>query len=124
MFIQLFRYTLVGGLAFLLDFGSLFVFTEYFHFYYLVSAAIAFTLGLITNYILSVTWVFEKRSVQSRWKEFAIFTLIGIIGLLSNELMLWFFTEIVRLHYLMSKIISAGIVYFWNFFARKFSLFS
>ncbi|MDP3066192.1 MAG: GtrA family protein, partial [Methanobacteriaceae archaeon] len=63
--IQLFRYVFVGGVAFLVDFGSLYLLTEFFGIYYLTSAAIAFLLGLITNYILSISWVFNKRTLNN-----------------------------------------------------------
>lgn len=122
-FIQLFRYTIVGGIAFLFDFGTLFFLTEYLNVYYLVSAAIAFLLGLSINYGLSILWVFEKRTIKSKKLEFLIFLIIGVIGLGLNELLMWFLTDILKVHYLFSKIISTGVVYFWNFFIRKFALF-
>ena len=62
--LQLFRYTFVGGFAFIVDFGTLYVLTEYFNIYYLVSAGIAFISGLIINYFLSVKWVFNNRAVK------------------------------------------------------------
>lgn len=121
--IQLFRYTFVGGVAFIVDFGSLFVLTDLFGIYYLISAAVAFTLGLATNYVLSTIWVFSRRTLRNKWFEFGIFALIGIVGLGSNELFIWFFTEHVHFHYLQSKIVSTVLVYLWNFSARKFILF-
>ncbi len=121
--IQLFRYTFVGGIAFIIDFGSLFALTEFFHIHYLISAAIAFLFGLSTNYCLSILWVFDKRAVQSRWMEFFIFGFIGLIGLGLNELIIWFFTEKIHFHYLISKIVSTIVVYCWNFFVRKLTLF-
>ena len=121
--IQLFRYTFVGGVAFVVDFSSLFIFTEFLNLYYLISAAIAFLLGLITNYILSIVWVFYKRVFRSKLLEFGIFALIGIIGLCLNILLIWFFTEQIHFHYLLSKIASTVFVYLWNFFARKYILF-
>ena len=123
IFIQLFRYTFVGGFAFIVDFGSLFVLTEFIHIYYLISAAIAFILGLGTNYILSIIWVFDKRIFKNKYIEFMIFGIIGIVGLGLNELFIWFFTEKMHFYYLISKIISTFFVYLWNFFARKFILF-
>ncbi len=69
-FIQLFRYTFVGGVAFIVDFAALFVLTEYFHIYYLTSAALAFLLGLMANYILSIVWVFSKHTLRNKWYEF------------------------------------------------------
>jgi putative flippase GtrA len=121
--IQLFRYVFVGGIAFIVDIGSLFIFTEFFGIYYLISAAIAFILGLIANYFLSVNWVFNRRTLGNAKLEFGVFALIGIIGLFLNEIFIWFFTDYLQIYYLLSKIIAAAIILFWNFFARKFTLF-
>ncbi|MCK9205393.1 MAG: GtrA family protein [Bacteroidales bacterium] len=122
--LQLFRYGFVGGIAFLVDFGTLFVLTEYIHFHYLLSAAIGFIFGLIVNYLLSIEWVFNNRTIGNRWLEFLFFTIIGLIGLGLNELFLWILTDILAVYYLLSKIITTILVYFWNFFARKALLFN
>jgi putative flippase GtrA len=121
--IQLFRYTFVGGIAFGVDFGLLFLLTEFAGIHYLVSAAISFSLGLATNYILSISWVFNTRNVSNRYHEFIIFGIIGIVGLGMNELIIWSCTEYLHFYYLVSKIVSTIMVYLWNFFARKKLLF-
>jgi len=121
--IQFFRYIFVGGAAFIVDFASLFIFTDFFGFYYLISAAIAFTLGLMANYALSISWVFNKRAIDNVWSEFMIFAVIGVVGLILNEIFIWFFTDYISIYYLVSKIIAAALILFWNFFARKFTLF-
>jgi len=122
--IQLFRYTFVGGIAFVVDFVSLYLLTEFAGLHYLYSAAIAFILGLIINYILSILWVFNSRTVNKKIVEIIIFAVIGIIGLGLNEMMIWFFTEQLTIYYLYSKLISTIIVYFWNFLARKYILYN
>ena len=122
--IQLFRYTFVGGLAFLIDFGTLFILTEYFKVHYLISAGIGFIFGLITNYYLSVKWVFNSRNVKNKGLEFLLFSVIGLVGLGFNELFLWILTDILLIYYLLSKVITIILVYLWNFFARKYILFS
>lgn len=121
--IQLFRYIFTGGAAFIVDFSSLFILTDFFGIYYLASAAIAFVLGLITNYILSINWVFNRRTMNNRKLEFGVFTLIGVVGIFLNEVFIWFFTENLQIYYLFSKIIAAVLILFWNFFARKYALF-
>lgn len=120
---QLCRYTFVSAIAFLFDYGALFGFTNFLGVHYLISAGIGFFLGLCVNYILSIRWVFSRRSIESKRVELLIFVLIGVAGLGMNELIIWFFTEIARFHYMVSKIISTVVVYLWNFFARKYSLF-
>lgn len=121
--IQMFRYLFVGAAAFIVDFLSLFILTEFFGIYYLISAAIAFILGLIANYFLSTSWVFNKRKLKSRHFEFGVFAVIGIVGLGFNEVFIWFFTQDLQIYYLISKLFAAVIILFWNFFARKFILF-
>jgi putative flippase GtrA len=122
--IQLVRYTLVGGIAFAADFGSLYTLTEFLHVYYLVSAAIAYSIGVGVKYAFSIVWVFNRRTIQSPWIEFFIFGMIGVTGLGLSLLFMWFFTEKTHLHYLASKIIAAILVFCWNFFVRKFTLFN
>jgi len=122
--VQFFKYVFVGGIAYCVDFGSLFFLTEIVKIHYLISAAIAFILGLLTNYALSILWVFPKRSLANRRVEFFIFSVIGLVGLGLNEVIIWFFTESVHFHYLISKIFSTVVVFFWNFIARKKILFS
>jgi len=121
---QFARYLVVGGLAFALDFGCLFLITELFGVYYLASATIAFTVGLLTNYILSVVWVFPSRRTQNVAIEFALFALVGVVGLGLNDLILWTLTDYGGLHYLQSKLAATAVVLFWNFVARKLLLFS
>ena len=121
--IQLFRYGFVGGAAFLVDYGVLVLLTEVFGMHYLLSATISFILGLITNYLLSVVWVFNNRTLGNRWAEFAVFAIIDVIGLGLNALIMYVCTDKMGIHYMISKIISTVIVFFWNFFARKVILF-
>lgn len=121
--IQFLRYIIVGGIAFLVDFGSLYILTDYIGIYYLISAAIAFILGLIANYFFSISWVFNKRTFDNKPFEFGVFAIIGIMGLGLNEILIWFFTAELSFYYLISKILTAIIILFWNFFARKLTLF-
>ncbi len=120
---QFIGYVFVGGVAFVIDFAALWFFTDMMGINYLYSAVIGFILGLLVNYFLSIYWVFGERKVKSARKEFIIFTVIGIIGLGVNELILWFFTDVRGVYYLHSKIIATGIVFIWNFVARKVVLF-
>lgn len=121
--IQLFRYGFVGGIAFLVDYGTLYMLTEFFGVHYLLSATIAFLLGLIVNYLLSISWVFNSRKTENRWTEFTVFAIIGIIGLGLNALIMYLCTDVFCIHYLISKLESTVMVFFWNFFARKAILF-
>jgi len=120
---ELARYTCAGGLASLVDVGMLVVLIRYGEVYYLQAAAIAFGLGLITSYILSIAWVFHERKFHNPFVELGLFTLIGGLGLLGNSVCMWVLTEYAHLHYLCSKLVSALLVFLWNFLAKKCVLF-
>jgi putative flippase GtrA len=91
--------------------------------YYLHAATIAFGFGLLTSYLLSIGWVFHARTWQNSWVEVGLFTLIGGMGLLWCGVCMWFLTEYAHLHYLCSKMVSALVVFLWNFLAKKWWLF-
>ena len=121
--VQLFRYIFSGVFTFSIDFIALFIFTEYFGIYYLLSAVMSFILGLLASYIVSIFWIFSKRSIANKWFEFSIFATISLVGLTLNTMFMWIFTDYVLLHYLFSKILSAALVFVWNFSAKKIVLF-
>lgn len=122
--LQLLRYCFVGGFAFIVDVGLLYLLTEYAGCHYLLSASLSFIAGLCVNYLLSISWIFKSSTYNSRTLEFVFFAVIGIVGLLLNELLLYVATDVLHLYYMVSKVIVAGIIMLWNFFARKYLLFT
>lgn len=121
---QFLRYFMVGGVAFAVDFSALFLLTEFGRLHYLVSASASFMAGIAVNYGLSITWVFDHRRLANRMHEFAIFAVVGIIGLALNTGLMWSFTELLGFHYLHSKGVAAVAIFMFNFGARKTLLFS
>ncbi len=118
------RVFLVSVLALGVDVGLLTLMTELFAVHYLLSSLIGFCGGLITNYLLSISWAFEAREMTNRKKEFLVFCLVGVIGLGLNQLLLWTLTDLAHLYYLLSKAISVVLLFFWNYGVRKYLLFS
>ena len=123
-FKEFFRYGLASTIALTVDVTTLVLCTKLLNFHYLFSAALGFSLGITVIYIFSIRWVFRHRSYHSRHKEYFFFFLIGLAGLILNEVILWSGAELFNLNYKLSKIISVGLVFFFNFSLRKSLLFS
>ena len=121
--VQFLRYAVVGGVAFVVDFAVYVSLTEWAGLHYLVSAAVGFLCGLTTNYALSISWVFQNRSLKDARVEFAVFATIGVVGLGLTEGIMYLATEFVGFRYWISKLIAVALVLFWNFGARKVTLF-
>ncbi len=120
--VQLFRYGIVAVLAFVIDFGLLFVFTHYLHIFYLVSAVLSFSISLIANYALSVSWVFPDSGVRAKHVQITLFILIGVSGLGLNTIVIGFCTSVLGVYYLYSKLIATVLVFFWSFLGRRYLL--
>jgi len=122
--LQFAKYVVVGGVAFVIDFLTLYLLTEWSGIYYILSATAGFTAGLISNYLLCLAWIFQHRAVSNPAHEFAIFGIIGIAGLLINNALIFGLTEWGGVHYLVSKLIAAALILVFNFSLRRQILFS
>jgi putative flippase GtrA len=123
---------LVGGSAFLIDAGILFLLQTYLLYRFgeigiLISTAVGFIAGLIYNFILSTLYVFKRTNENAKKhpvRSFVIFTIIGIVGLILTEAGMYAGIRLLGVdHYMFVKVVVAGIVLIWNYTARKILIF-
>lgn len=55
-------------------------------------------------------------------KEFIIFVILSMVGLLINQIIMWFTVEKASIYYMLGKIIATAIVMVYNFITRKIFL--
>ena len=116
------KFGIVGVIAFLIDYGLMVALTELFGVPYLISNTISFTVSVVFNYVASMRYVFERRDDMSRRREFIIFVVLSIIGLILNDLFMWLFVSVWFIDYRIAKIIVTVLVAIWNFVTRKIFL--
>lgn len=123
LFTQIVKFSVVGSLAFIIDYGVLFILSEFFSINYLISCIISFSASVIFNYIASTKWIFVlKNSDKQKRVEFIVFIILSCIGLLINSFIMWFFVEKIKMHYLITKVVATLIVMIYNFISRKILL--
>jgi len=120
--LQFFRYLVCGSIATLTDISILFVLTHFLHINYLVAAACGFLTGIIVNYSLNIVLVFKSSGEVK--KEFPLFALIGIGGLIWTEIILWILVDKLNFYVMIAKAVAIILVLNWNFFMRKKFVFS
>lgn len=118
------RYLAASALALGIDFGAYAGLIRLAGVHYLVAAPIGFALGLATIYLLSIRWVFKERRLADRRAEFALFALIGLAGMALNQLIIYASVRLLASSPEVAKIISAGVVFCFNFICRKLLLFT
>ena len=98
-----------------------------------IATIISFSVSVVVNYIGSMKYVFERRDDMSRTKEFIIFLVLSIIGLIINVIIIRaldgidsYFKDwpaiISRFAYMIPKVIATLVVLVWNFVSRKLLL--
>lgn len=122
LMIQIVKFGIVGGLSFCIDYGILWLLTELFGVWYLLSACISFTVSVIFNYVASMRHVFRAREGLSARKQFIIFVGLSIVGLGLNELGMYLMVDAVQMHYMVAKILVTAVVMIFNFVTRKIFL--
>lgn len=118
------RYGAASALALAVDFGTFSGLIRLAGVHYLVAAPSGFALGLALAYTLSIRWVFRQRRLKDARAEFALFALIGIVGMGLNQLIVYAGVEQFGLVYEIAKLVSAGSVFCVNFALRKLLLFT
>jgi len=118
------RYLAASALALALDFTAYVALIRLADVAYLVAAPIGFALGLAVVYALSVRWVFAHRRLADARVEFLVFASIGLAGIALNQLVIYAGVEQLSLSPEMAKIVSAAVVFCFNFGLRKLLLFS
>lgn len=121
LIIQLIKFGIVGVIATLIDLAVLMLLKEFMHVDVLVASAVAFSVSVIANYILSMLFVFKSRG-NSKVKEFLVFVILSIGGLLLNQFIMWIGTEIMTAYYLWVKAFALVFVPIYNFITRKIFL--
>ncbi len=116
---QIIKFGAVGILAFLVDYGVLYVLTEFAHMYYLLSSGISFAVSVVVNYLCSMRFVFVRREDMGRTREFTLFVLLSAVGLILNECLMWLGVDRLNVHYMLMKIFATVLVTAWNFISRK-----
>ena len=117
-FKEIIRFCIVGGATFVLDYGLLFVFTEYCRISYLYSAAISFLVAVAVNYWLCVRYVFFADGIIG-WQRQLLFVGSSIVGLFLNQACMYAFVELLGMYYMVAKLFATGIVTIWNYVMKK-----
>lgn len=119
LLIQIFRFGIVGVVATVIDFIFLYIFKEVCNLNVVVANTLSFVISVIYNYWASLTFVFDVDESKSKSRNFIIFIICSVIGLGINDLIVWVVTEMLNIHYMISKLVATVVVMVFNFVTRK-----
>lgn len=119
---QILKFGVVGIIATVIDFGVLYILSQPLGLDPVLSAGISFCVSLVFNYAASMRYVFTHREDMSRSREFVIFLVLSLIGLVINEAIMAAGVAVLgnsALAVMGTKVLATAIVMVWNFVSRK-----
>lgn len=119
LFLQIFKFVIVGGLSFVLDFILYYIFTRFLSINEMTSQVMSFSISLVFNYMMSMRYVFVSKDSLKKHHEFMIFVTLSVLGAGLNWLLFYLMVYVLSINDLITKIVVAGIVMVFNFVTRK-----
>jgi putative flippase GtrA len=119
LIVQLFKFSIVGVICFIVDFAVLYVLKEFVQLHVLLAAGISFSVSVILNYILSIYFVFDVDRQKNKKRNFILFVVFSVIGLILTELLMKLGIDVLNVNYMLVKVGATVIVMVYNFVTRK-----
>ena len=117
---ELISYFFVGGSAAVVEWTEFFLLYNIFSVDYPLATVMSFVAATCANWIIGKKTTFKDTASGMEVRvEIAIIYAISGIGLLFNLVLMYLFVEIAAADAMLSKIMATGIVFLWNFIARK-----
>ena len=111
------RFGIVGTTGMCIDFGITWLCREKLHINKYIANTLGFSFAVVNNFFWNRVWTFESKTRQ--WQpQFYKFLLIAVMGLLLNNLLLYFFNEKKTIPFYWAKALAIVCVFVWNFTAN------
>ncbi len=78
-------------------------------------------LGAWINYSLNYHYTF--RSTRQHRESVLRFAVVAAVGLVLNTLFMWVGVELIGAHYLLSQVVTTGLVLIWSFASNRYWTF-
>jgi putative flippase GtrA len=128
---QFISYIFVGGTATVVEWGLFWIFVYSFKFDQNTGFIMAYIVSTLVNMIMGKMFTFKNSSVVNKSKsntanivkETVLIYLVAAIGCLLNVAFLNFFTIVLHMDSMLSKVWTTAIIFIGNYLARKLGIY-
>jgi putative flippase GtrA len=114
------KYAASAGIATAVDYGIFFGLKNGFLFSATLAQPFAYATGVLVNFMLQKRFVFALN--RSVWSAFGLALLVSLGGLLLSTGIIYLLDNhlpFFRQHSLLAKLLTSGIVFFYNFYLKR-----
>lgn len=117
------RFLLAGGTGTVINLLILYVLTDVFHIWYLVSTSLAFVIGSVFSFGLQKFFTFQHRDLAGAHREYPVFIAVGTANLILNGFVMYTLVDGIGIHYLLAQLISTGLISIESFIMYRMVIF-
>lgn len=122
LFIKIFKFVIVGGIATVISGIVFFICDHFFKMSVLLSNTIAFIISVIYNFWASCKYVFDVDKDKNRVRIFTEFIIFALLGYFLTQLLLWLMADVLKWNHMIAWLIATVIVMIFNFITRQIFL--
>jgi len=123
LFYKFLKFGTVGLSGMVVDFGITFLLKEKFRVNKYASNTCGFLAAASSNFVLNRLWTFQSDNPAVAF-QYMKFLSLSIVGVLLSNAIIYQLHERLKWNFYLAKLISIGVVLFWNFFASYFITFN
>lgn len=119
---QMLKFLIAGGLSTVANFAVLYTLTEFAHIYYLASATVAFIVAFVVSFLLQKFWTFDQNTGAAH-TQITLYFIAAMVNLVATVGLLYLFTDLLHLWYMLSAFFTALIIAIASFFLYRSVIF-
>lgn len=114
------RYLISGSIVTIIDLSALYLFTDIFGIWYILSAILAFIIAFIVSFSLQKYWTFVDNSRENIHNQIFVYLIVTLINLGLNTLGIFIFVHYLVFHYIFAQIIVSAIIAIESYFVYNY----
>ncbi len=120
---KILKYLISGGSAAAVNLSVIYVVTDMFHVWYLLSSVVANVVAFFVSFFLQKFWTFNNASVGLMKKQLMLYFVVAAMNLVINTMLMYLFVEDFHLHYLIAQIATSALIAVESYFVYQHLIF-
>ncbi|MGM5485372.1 MAG: GtrA family protein [Nanobdellota archaeon] len=109
------KFAIVSGIGMVVNLSVLYLLTDIFNVFYLLSESVAFVMAATNNFLLNNRWSFRQWHKGNNKIKYMKFMAIASLCLVLNLSALYALTDLVGIYYMYSQVIASILVLLTSF---------
>jgi putative flippase GtrA len=120
---KILRYIISGLVSTFVNIFIIYILTDLFDIWYLVSSVIAFTVGICVSFSLQKFWTFGNDSIANIKKQMFMYLVFALSTVCLNALVVYMGVHFLGIYYVLAQVISSAMIACVSFFVYKRVIF-